>query len=262
MKARYQAAEASARVSEAFTGAGDTMADVHRSIERATERTPRGGTRGRTGGVESHVLLESGLDEGVSIGTRPPLRRAGRRERTGDAAGEMDDGKAVEEATSSSGRRQNRTETLLVVSRSGRLDSLAGQRLEVGRSGTTSTEMPASSAVSRVGWPIAATVASFSPSMTASRRPRSAAASRKCSTVSDDVNSAASRSPRRPAPRTRPSPPDGPAGTARFVDVCTSGLRPSVSTAEPWSDRATSTLAPATLRTAFRRVPSKSTRRG
>jgi phage shock protein A len=41
MKARYEAAEASARVSEAMTGAGDEMDDVARSIERATERTEK-----------------------------------------------------------------------------------------------------------------------------------------------------------------------------------------------------------------------------
>jgi phage shock protein A len=39
MKARYEAAEASTRVSEAMTGVGDEMADVTRSIERAEERT-------------------------------------------------------------------------------------------------------------------------------------------------------------------------------------------------------------------------------
>jgi phage shock protein A len=39
MKARYEAAEASARVSEAFTGASDEMENVGRAIERAEERT-------------------------------------------------------------------------------------------------------------------------------------------------------------------------------------------------------------------------------
>jgi phage shock protein A len=39
MKARYEAAEASARVSEAFTGASDEMENVGQAIERAEERT-------------------------------------------------------------------------------------------------------------------------------------------------------------------------------------------------------------------------------
>ncbi|MBV0900304.1 PspA/IM30 family protein [Haloarcula salina] len=68
MKARYEAAEASARVSEAFTGAGDTMADVHRSIERATERTERMEARAAAlEELEESGDLESVLDEGDSI---------------------------------------------------------------------------------------------------------------------------------------------------------------------------------------------------
>ena len=39
MKARYEAAEASNRVSEAMTGVGDEMDDVGMAIERAEERT-------------------------------------------------------------------------------------------------------------------------------------------------------------------------------------------------------------------------------
>jgi len=68
MKARYEAAEASARVSEAFTGAGDTMADVHRSIERATERTERMEARAAAlEELEESGDLESVLAEGDSI---------------------------------------------------------------------------------------------------------------------------------------------------------------------------------------------------
>ena len=39
LKARHGAAEASARVAEAFTGVGGDMEDVNRAIERATDRT-------------------------------------------------------------------------------------------------------------------------------------------------------------------------------------------------------------------------------
>ena len=39
LKARHEAARASARVAEAFTGVGGEMADVNRAIERAAERT-------------------------------------------------------------------------------------------------------------------------------------------------------------------------------------------------------------------------------
>lgn len=41
LKARHEAAQASARVAEAFTGAGDEMADVNRAIERAEDETER-----------------------------------------------------------------------------------------------------------------------------------------------------------------------------------------------------------------------------
>lgn len=39
LKARHDAAQASARVAEAFSGVGGDLADVNRAIERATERT-------------------------------------------------------------------------------------------------------------------------------------------------------------------------------------------------------------------------------
>jgi len=64
MKARYEAAEASARVTEALTGAGDRMDDVGRSIERATERTER--MEARAAALEE--LEESGALESVLDG--------------------------------------------------------------------------------------------------------------------------------------------------------------------------------------------------
>jgi len=68
VKARYEAAQASARVSEAFTGVGDTMADVSRSIERATERTERMEARAAAlEELEESGQLESVLDEGDDI---------------------------------------------------------------------------------------------------------------------------------------------------------------------------------------------------
>ena len=68
MKARYQAAEASSRVSEAFTGVGDTMGDVQRSLERATERTEQMEARAAAlEELEASGALESVLEDGDSI---------------------------------------------------------------------------------------------------------------------------------------------------------------------------------------------------
>ena len=101
MKARYQAAEASARVSEAFTGAGDTMADVHRSIERATERTEQMEARAAAlEELEASGELESVLDEGDSIDQeldRLSSERAVENE-LATLQAEMDQREAVEEA--------------------------------------------------------------------------------------------------------------------------------------------------------------------
>jgi len=101
MKARYEAAEASARVSEAFTGAGDTMADVHRSIERATERTERMEARAAAlEELEESGDLESVLAEGDSI-DRELDRLSSERAVENELAtlrAEMDEREAVEEA--------------------------------------------------------------------------------------------------------------------------------------------------------------------
>ena len=68
VKARYEAAQASARVSEAFTGVGDTMADVSRSIERATERTERMEARAEAlEELEESGQLENVLEDGDDI---------------------------------------------------------------------------------------------------------------------------------------------------------------------------------------------------
>ena len=69
MKARYEAAEASARVSEAMTGAGDEMENISRSIERAREDTEDMEARAaamdeleESGAFESALSTESDLD--------------------------------------------------------------------------------------------------------------------------------------------------------------------------------------------------------
>jgi len=68
MKARYEAAEASARVSEALTGAGDEMGDVARTIERASERTDEMEARAAAlVELEESGALENVLAEGDSI---------------------------------------------------------------------------------------------------------------------------------------------------------------------------------------------------
>ena len=68
VKARYEAAEASARVSEAFTGVGDTMGDVSRALERATERTEQMEARASAlEELEASGQLESVLDDGDDI---------------------------------------------------------------------------------------------------------------------------------------------------------------------------------------------------
>ncbi len=68
MKARLiQAAEARG-FEVVITGAGDTMADVHRSIERATERTEQMEARAAAlEELEASGQLESVLDEGDSV---------------------------------------------------------------------------------------------------------------------------------------------------------------------------------------------------
>lgn len=68
LKARHDAAQASARVAEAFTGVGGDIADVNRAIERATERTEQ--MEARAAALEE--LEETGafdniLDEGDDI---------------------------------------------------------------------------------------------------------------------------------------------------------------------------------------------------
>ena len=68
MKARYEAAEASARVSEALTGAGEEMGDVARTIERANERTERMEARAAAlEELEETGALDNVLAEGDSI---------------------------------------------------------------------------------------------------------------------------------------------------------------------------------------------------
>jgi phage shock protein A len=69
MKARYEAAEASARVNEAMTGAGDQMEDIARTIERAEERTEEMEARSaaldelrESGALENAVSDKSSLD--------------------------------------------------------------------------------------------------------------------------------------------------------------------------------------------------------
>jgi phage shock protein A len=69
MKARYEAAEASARVNEAMTGAGDEMEDVSRTIERAQQQTEDMEARAaamdelrETGALENKISDKSDLD--------------------------------------------------------------------------------------------------------------------------------------------------------------------------------------------------------
>jgi phage shock protein A len=65
LKARHGAAEASARVAEAFTGVGGNMEDVNRAIERATDRTEQ--MEARAAALEE--LEESGaLDDVLAEG--------------------------------------------------------------------------------------------------------------------------------------------------------------------------------------------------
>ena len=68
LKARHGAAEASARVAEAFTGAGGDMADVNRAIERATERTEQMEARAAAlEELEASGALDDVLAEGDEI---------------------------------------------------------------------------------------------------------------------------------------------------------------------------------------------------
>lgn len=69
MKARYEAAEASTRVSEAVTGAGDEMENVSRTIQRAEEQTEEMEARSaaldelrETGALENNISDKSQLD--------------------------------------------------------------------------------------------------------------------------------------------------------------------------------------------------------
>jgi hypothetical protein len=69
MKARYEAAEASAQVSEAVTGAGDEMENVSRTIQRAEEQTEEMEARSaaldelrETGALENAISDKSQLD--------------------------------------------------------------------------------------------------------------------------------------------------------------------------------------------------------
>ena len=68
MKARYEAAEASARVSEAVTGAGEQFDDVTRAVERATERTAEMEARAAAlDDLESVGVFETRLGDGDAI---------------------------------------------------------------------------------------------------------------------------------------------------------------------------------------------------
>lgn len=68
MKARYEAAEASASVNEALTGVGEEMGEVARAIERTTERTEQMEARAAAlDELEASGDLESVLAEGDSI---------------------------------------------------------------------------------------------------------------------------------------------------------------------------------------------------
>ncbi|WP_123538352.1 PspA/IM30 family protein [Halosimplex salinum] len=68
LKARHEAAQASARVAEAFTGVGGEMADVSRAIERATERTEQMEARAAAlEELEASGALDDVLAEGDEI---------------------------------------------------------------------------------------------------------------------------------------------------------------------------------------------------
>ena len=67
-RARYEAAEASARVSEAMTGAGDEMENISRSIERARENTKDMEARAAAmDELEETGAFEGALSEGDEI---------------------------------------------------------------------------------------------------------------------------------------------------------------------------------------------------
>lgn len=68
LKARHDAAQASARVAEAFTGVGGEMADINRTIERATERTEQMEARAAAlEELEATGALDNILDDGDEI---------------------------------------------------------------------------------------------------------------------------------------------------------------------------------------------------
>ncbi|WP_436926643.1 PspA/IM30 family protein [Halosimplex amylolyticum] len=68
LKARHEAARASARVAEAFTGVGGEMEDVSRAIERATDRTEQMEARASAlEELEASGALDDVLAEGDEI---------------------------------------------------------------------------------------------------------------------------------------------------------------------------------------------------
>jgi len=68
LKARHDAAQASARAAEAFTGVGGEMANINRTIERATERTEQMEARAAAlEELEATGALDNILDEGDEI---------------------------------------------------------------------------------------------------------------------------------------------------------------------------------------------------
>ena len=80
LKARHGAARASARVAEAFTGAGDEMGDVHRAVERAEERTERMEARAAAlEELEKTGVLDDVLAEGDDIDRELARHSAKRR---------------------------------------------------------------------------------------------------------------------------------------------------------------------------------------
>jgi phage shock protein A len=108
LKARHEAAQASARVAEAFTGVGSEMGDVSRAIERATDRTERMEARAAAlEELEETGALDDVLAEGDEIDRELERRSTEHRvdqelaelkTRLGNGAGEQADPE-LEEAT-------------------------------------------------------------------------------------------------------------------------------------------------------------------
>lgn len=68
LKARHDAAQASARVAEAFTGVGDRMGDIERAVERANDRTEQMEARAAAlEELEETGVLDDILAEGDEI---------------------------------------------------------------------------------------------------------------------------------------------------------------------------------------------------